>query len=286
MPDEEIVQIYLRDIRNTPLLSREEEIALAKRIEQGDANARERFIKSNLRLVVSIASKYRSQGLSFSDLIQEGNIGLMRAIEKFDWRKGYKFSTYATWWIQQGVIRAIDNQSRTIRVPAQMFKIARQIAEMGRKYVQEYGESPTREEIAKQLEISVEEVSQAERIFHLVSLDQPRGGDDEREIGTSLKDERAQSPSREGFGGLLKDELAQILTTELNAQERQVLELRYGLKDGQAHNLGEVGKILRLSRERVRQIERRALEKLRRSERGERLKAFRALMDENEEGGI
>ncbi|MFQ5794447.1 MAG: RNA polymerase sigma factor RpoD/SigA [Candidatus Bipolaricaulia bacterium] len=273
------VKLYLKEAVQSPLLSREEEVELAKRVEAGNEVAKERFIKSNLRLVVSIASKYRGQGLSFLDLIQEGNIGLMRAIEKFDWRKGYKFSTYATWWIRQAITRALADQGRTIRVPAHIIGIIRKINRIEERYLEEYGRAPTAEELAEELDVSIGQIKAARQAaLYTSSLEETFGDeDDEETLVGRIKDERQSYPPKAVYEELMQEELNRALE-KLSDQEQTILQLRYGLKDYHPRTLEEVGRVFNISKERVRQIQKAALEKLKHPKMKEQLKRFRDLV--------
>ena len=276
------IRTYFDEISRVPLLTKEEEVELAKRVEAGDKEAKEKLAEANLRLVVSIAKKYRGCGLPFLDLIQEGNLGLMKAIEKFDWRKGYKFSTYATWWIRQAILRAITNRSRTIRVPTHINELIRKIYQAERDYVKEHGEPPSLEELAEELDTSVENIVKAKKTAHYTaSLDTPIGYDDEGSVlGDFIEDSEAVSPTKESFKELLQAELQKALREKLTPRERRVLELRYGLDDNQPRTLDEVGEIFGISRERVRQIQKEALEKLKHSDLLRKLEKFRLLEEE------
>jgi RNA polymerase primary sigma factor len=259
------VQMYLKEIGETPTLSAEEEKELAKRIEKGDQSAKEKLIKANLRLVVSIAKKYvgKSPHLTILDLIQEGNIGLFRAVEKFDWRKGYKFSTYATWWIRQAITRALADQARTIRIPVHMVELLTKFNQVKRRLVQDLGREPLPEEIAAEMGIEVDKVHHLIKISQgTVSLETPVGEDEEDTLSEFIKDEKIPLPSVEAARTLLRERLNEILV-DLTPRERKILEMRFGLKDGITHTLEEVGKEFGVTRERIRQIEAKALEKLR-----------------------
>ncbi len=278
---EDLVKAYLQEIGKVPLLTREEEVELAKRVQQGDEKAKEKMALANLRLVVSIAKRYKGLGLPLLDLIQEGNIGLMKAVEKFDWTKGYKFSTYATWWIRQAISRALADKSRTIRIPAHIIEAIRKLYKLEEEYVQEYGVPPTLEELAEQLDLPLEEVERVKKAAQYTSsLERPVGED-----GDALEDfignEESPSPVREAFSALQKEELFRALE-KLEYRERRILELRYGLYDNKTRTLEEVGKAFGISRERVRQIEKEALEKLKAMKLRERLKQFENLMQQEE----
>ena len=258
-----LVEIYLRDAARVPLLTREEEVELAKRIQQGDEKAKEKMALANLRLVVSIAKRYRDFGLPLLDLIQEGNIGLMRAIERFDWTKGYKFSTYATWWIRQAIVRAIATQSRLIRLPENVLELMGQISAIEEEYLEEHGQLPSPEEIAERLGITPERVREVQELSFttVTSLETPVGEDEEETLGDFVRDESSRSPVAEAARDLLQAELREFLES-LPERERQILELRYGLKDGRVWTLKEIGKLFGISRERVRQIVEESLDQL------------------------
>jgi RNA polymerase primary sigma factor len=256
------LQLFLKDIGKVPLLTAAQEVELAKRIERGDHRAKQKMVESNLRLVVSIAKNYRNQGLPFLDLIQEGTIGLVRAAEKFDHRKGFKFSTYATWWIRQAVARALADKSRTIRMPVHVVEKLNKIGRAERKLVSELGREPLSGEIALELELEVEEVEQIRRSSQApISLEKPVGDDDESEFGHFLADERAAAPDDAAETTMRKETLRRILSM-LSARERRVLELRYGLNGQHPRTLDEVGRTFNVTRERVRQIENQSLKKL------------------------
>ena len=272
------VQTYLREIGKVPLLSREEEIELAKRIEQGDQLTRRKLIESNLRLVVSIAKKYTGRGLSFLDLIQEGNIGLLKTIEKFDWRKGYKFSTYATWWIRQAITRAIADQSRTVRIPVHMIKTIREMKKERRKWIQEKGAEPSNSQLAEQMGVSEEKLKKAQNVTqYTTSLEKPVGEDDEGKLVDFIEDEGAPSPAKESYREFMSDKLEEALE-RLEDRQKKIVELRYGLKDGHPRTLKEVAQVFSITRERVRQIEIRALERLKHPDINKNLKKFREMM--------
>jgi RNA polymerase primary sigma factor len=257
--------MYLKEIGETPTLTAEEEKELAKRIEKGDQAAKEKLIKANLRLVVSIAKKYvgKSPHMTLLDLIQEGNIGLFRAVEKFDWRKGYKFSTYATWWIRQAITRALADQARTIRIPVHMVELLTKFNQVKRRLLQDLGREPLPEEIAAEMGIEVDKVHHLIKISQgTVSLETPVGEDEEDTLSEFIKDEKIPLPSIEAARALLRERLKEILV-DLTPRERKILEMRFGLKDGITHTLEEVGKEFGVTRERIRQIEAKALEKLR-----------------------
>ena len=268
------VRMYLKEIGRISLLSLEEETELSERIANGDEEAKNILAESNLRLVVSIAKRYVGRGMLFLDLIQEGNIGLMKAVEKFDANKGYKFSTYATWWIRQAITRAIADQARTIRIPVHMVETINKLARVQRQLTQELNREPTDEEIAKKLGISLEKVREVYKISQdPVSLETPIGEEDDSHLGDFIKDERTMSPEEYTEIGMLKEELSGVLLT-LTEREEKVLRLRFGLDDGQCRTLEEVGQIFNVTRERIRQIEAKALRKLRHPSRSRKLKDF------------
>ena len=268
------VRMYLKEIGRVPLLSAEEEVELAKRIEQGDEEAKRRLAEANLRLVVSIAKRYVGRGMLFLDLIQEGNMGLIKAVEKFDYRKGYKFSTYATWWIRQAITRAIADQARTIRIPVHMVETINKLIRVSRQLLQELGREPTPEEIAKEMNLSPEKVREIMKIAQEpVSLETPIGEEDDSHLGDFIPDDDIQAPADAAAYELLKDQLKEVLDT-LSDREENVLRLRFGLDDGRTRTLEEVGKVFGVTRERIRQIEAKALRKLRHPSRSKRLKDF------------
>ncbi len=268
------VRMYLKEIGRINLLTSDEEFEYAKRAEEGDEYAKRMLAESNLRLVVSIAKRYVGRGMLFLDLIQEGNIGLMKAVDKFDPTKGYKFSTYATWWIRQAITRAIADQARTIRVPVHMVETINKLARVQRQLTQELNREPTDEEIAKKLGISVDKVREVYKISQdPVSLETPIGEEDDSHLGDFIKDERTMSPEEYATTELLKEELSGVLLT-LTDREEKVLRLRFGLDDGQCRTLEEVGQIFGVTRERIRQIEAKALRKLRHPSRSRKLKDF------------
>ena len=275
------IRTYFGEISRVPLLTREDEVRLSKRIEAGDQRAKEELAEANLRLVVSIAKKYRGCGLPFLDLIQEGNLGLMKAIEKFDYTKGYKFSTYATWWIRQAILRAITNRSRTIRVPTHINELIRKIYQVERNYLKENGELPTPEKLAAELETTVENIIKAKKTAQsMTSLDMPIGHDDDGSVlGDFIEDGSVESPERETFEHLLVQELERALEERLTDREKRILELRYGLKDYQPKTLDEVGIVFGISRERVRQIQKEALSKLQDSDLKQKLEWFKLLSE-------
>ena len=271
---EDPVRMYLKEIGNVPLLSTEEEIELAKRVEEGDEAAKKKRTEANLRLVVSIAKKYVGRGMPFLDLIQEGNMGLMKAVDKFDYSKGYKFSTYATWWIRQAITRGIADTGRTIRVPVHMVETINKTLRMTRTLLQELGREPTPEEVADRLNVPVSRVREVLKISRdPVSLDTPIGEEDDSHLGDFIEDDSALSPADSAAFSMLREELNTALES-LTDRERQVVELRFGLRDGRARTLEEVGREFNVTRERIRQIEAKALRKLRHPSRSKRLKDF------------
>ena len=268
------VRMYLKEIGRISLLSTEEELELSVRIANGDEMAKNVLAESNLRLVVSIAKRYVGRGLLFLDLIQEGNIGLMKAVEKFDYGKGYKFSTYATWWIRQAITRALADQARTIRVPVHMVETINKMARVQRQMTLELNREPSEEELAEKMGITVEKVREVMKISQdPVSLDTPIGEEDDSHLGDFIKDERSMSPEEYATNEILKEEIKNVLMT-LQEREQEVLELRFGLVDGTSHTLEEVGKKFNVTRERIRQIEAKALRKLRHPSRAKKLKDF------------
>lgn len=268
------VRMYLKEIGRVPLLSAEEEIKLAKRIEDGDEEAKRALAEANLRLVVSIAKRYVGRGMLFLDLIQEGNMGLIKAVEKFDYRKGYKFSTYATWWIRQAITRAIADQARTIRIPVHMVETINKLIRVSRQLLQELGREPTPEEIAVEMDLTPEKVREIMKISQEpVSLETPIGEEDDSHLGDFIEDQEALAPSDAAAYELLKEQLEDVLDT-LTEREENVLRLRFGLDDGRTRTLEEVGKVFGVTRERIRQIEAKALRKLRHPSRSKRLKDF------------
>ncbi len=270
------VKMYLKEIGRVPLLKPDDELEIAKRIENGDEEAKNILISSNLRLVVSIAKKYVGRGMLFLDLIQEGNMGLVKAVEKFDYRKGFKFSTYATWWIRQAITRAIADQARTIRIPVHMVETINKLTRIERQLVQDLGRDPTAEEIAARMEgITPEKVREIKKIaLDPVSLETPIGEEDDSHLGDFIEDKDAMSPDQYANNQLLKDEINKALS-ELTEREEKVLRLRFGLYDGRTRTLEEVGKEFNVTRERIRQIEAKALRKLKHPTRSKRLKDFR-----------
>ncbi|CCO09117.1 RNA polymerase sigma factor RpoD [Desulfotomaculum varum] len=268
------VRMYLKEIGRVPLLSPEEEVELAKRMEQGDEEAKRRLAEANLRLVVSIAKRYVGRGMLFLDLIQEGNLGLIKAVEKFDYRKGYKFSTYATWWIRQAITRAIADQARTIRIPVHMVETINKLIRVSRQLLQELGREPTPEEIAKEMDISSEKVREIMKIAQEpVSLETPIGEEEDSHLGDFIEDADARAPAEEASFTLLREQLDEVLKT-LTDREQKVLRLRFGLDDGRARTLEEVGQKFGVTRERIRQIEAKTLRKLRHPSRSKKLKDY------------
>lgn len=268
------VRMYLKEIGRVPLLSPEEEIDLAKRMEQGDEEAKRRLAEANLRLVVSIAKRYVGRGMLFLDLIQEGNLGLIKAVEKFDFRKGFKFSTYATWWIRQAITRAIADQARTIRIPVHMVETINKLIRVSRQLLQELGREPTPDEIAKEMEISGEKVREIMKIAQEpVSLETPIGEEEDSHLGDFIEDADARAPAEEASFTLLREQLDEVLKT-LTDREQKVLRLRFGLDDGRARTLEEVGQKFGVTRERIRQIEAKTLRKLRHPSRSKKLKDY------------
>ena len=268
------VRMYLREIGKIPLLSYEEEAELAQRILKGDEEAKQKLAESNLRLVVSIAKKYVGRGMLFLDLIQEGNMGLIKAVEKFDYNKGFKFSTYATWWIRQAITRAIADQARTIRIPVHMVETINKLIRTSRQLLQQNGREPTPEEIAKEMEISVEKVMEIQKIAQdPVSLETPIGEEDDSHLGDFIQDEDSPAPQDSAAHTLLREQLEEVMNT-LTPREAMVLKLRFGLEDGKARTLEEVGKQFDVTRERIRQIEAKALRKLRHPSRSKKLRDY------------
>ena len=271
---EDPVRMYLKEIGKVPLLSAEEEIELAKKMEQGDENAKKRLAEANLRLVVSIAKRYVGRGMLFLDLIQEGNLGLIKAVEKFDYRKGYKFSTYATWWIRQAITRAIADQARTIRIPVHMVETINKLIRVSRQLLQELGREPTPEEIAEEMDMPVDRVREILKISQEpVSLETPIGEEEDSHLGDFIQDDNVPVPADAAAFTLLKEQLVEVLCT-LTEREQKVLRLRFGLDDGRARTLEEVGKEFNVTRERIRQIEAKALRKLRHPSRSRKLKDY------------
>ncbi|MEG1287019.1 MAG: RNA polymerase sigma factor RpoD [Clostridium sp.] len=268
------VRMYLKEIGKVPLLSSEDEISLAQRIENGDQIAKKKLAEANLRLVVSIAKRYVGRGMLFLDLIQEGNLGLIKAVEKFDYRKGYKFSTYATWWIRQAITRAIADQARTIRIPVHMVETINKLIRVQRQLLQELGRDPHPEEISKVMELPVEKVREIQKIAQEpVSLETPIGEEEDSHLGDFIPDDDALAPAEAAAFTMLKEQLINVLDT-LTPREEKVLRLRFGLDDGRARTLEEVGKEFNVTRERIRQIEAKALRKLRHPSRSKKLKDY------------
>ncbi len=268
------VRMYLKEIGKVPLLSPDEEVSLAQRIEEGDQIARKKLAEANLRLVVSIAKRYVGRGMQFLDLIQEGNLGLIKAVEKFDYRKGYKFSTYATWWIRQAITRAIADQARTIRIPVHMVETINKLIRVSRQLLQELGREPQAEEIAKIMEMPVDKVREIMKIAQEpVSLETPIGEEEDSHLGDFIPDDDALAPAEAAAFTMLKEQLINVLDT-LTPREEKVLRLRFGLDDGRARTLEEVGKEFNVTRERIRQIEAKALRKLRHPSRSKKLKDY------------
>ena len=271
---EDPVRMYLKEIGKVPLLTAEEEIELAKRMEDGDEEARKKLAEANLRLVVSIAKRYVGRGMLFLDLIQEGNLGLIKAVEKFDYRKGYKFSTYATWWIRQAITRAIADQARTIRIPVHMVETINKLIRVSRQLLQELGREPSPEEIAVAMDIPVERVREILKISQEpVSLETPIGEEEDSHLGDFIQDDNVPVPSEAAAFTLLREQLKEVLDT-LTDREKKVLTLRFGLDDGRSRTLEEVGKEFNVTRERIRQIEAKALRKLRHPSRSRKLKDY------------
>ena len=268
------VRMYLREIGKIPLLTYEEELDLAKKVLEGDEEAKQKLAESNLRLVVSIAKKYVGRGMLFLDLIQEGNMGLIKAVEKFDYTKGFKFSTYATWWIRQAITRAIADQARTIRIPVHMVETINKLIRTSRHLLQQLGREPTPEEIAQEMEIPVEKVMEIQKIAQdPVSLETPIGEEDDSHLGDFIQDEDSPAPQDSAAYTLLKEQLEEVMNT-LTPREAKVLKLRFGLEDGKARTLEEVGREFMVTRERIRQIEAKALRKLRHPSRSKKLKDY------------
>jgi RNA polymerase primary sigma factor len=274
LPLSDPVRMYLREIGKIALLTADEEVELAKGVEAGDSVAKSHLVDANLRLVVSIAKKYIGRGMLFLDLIQEGNLGLIRAVEKFDYQKGFKFSTYATWWIRQAITRAIADQARTIRIPVHMVETINKLIRISRQLVQRLGREPTADEIAAEMEISSDRVEEIQRIAQEpVSLETPIGEEEDSQLGDFLEDKDMPNPEEVAASMILREQLEEMLD-DLSDREREVLRLRFGLEDGHAHTLEDVGKRFGVTRERIRQIEAKALRKLRHPSRSRRLKDF------------
>ena len=268
------VRMYLKEIGRVPLLNAAQEVSLAKEIEQGDDEAKKKLAEANLRLVVSIAKRYVGRGMLFLDLIQEGNLGLIKAVEKFDYRKGYKFSTYATWWIRQAITRAIADQARTIRIPVHMVETINKLIRIQRKLLQDLGRDPLPEEIAGEMGITVERVREIQKVAQEpVSLETPIGEEEDSHLGDFIEDEEAPAPAEAAGYQLLKEQLEEVLDT-LTSREEKVLRLRFGLADGRARTLEEVGQVFGVTRERIRQIEAKALRKLRHPTRSKKLRDY------------
>ena len=274
LPTDDPVRMYLKEIGKVSLLTADEERELAIRMEQGDEEANKKLCESNLRLVVSIAKRYLNRGLSFLDLIQEGNLGLIKAVDKFDYTKGYKFSTYATWWIRQAITRSIADQARTIRIPVHMVETINKLIRISRQLLQEYGREPTSEEIAKEMGITVEKVREIKKISQdPVSLETPIGEEEDSHLGDFIPDDDVPAPVDAAAYSMLKEQLMEVLDT-LSDREKKVLMLRFGLEDGRPRTLEEVGKEFNVTRERIRQIEAKALRKLRHPSRSKKLKDY------------
>ncbi|MCR5477156.1 MAG: RNA polymerase sigma factor RpoD [Lachnospiraceae bacterium] len=271
---EDPVRMYLKEIGKVPLLTADEEIELAKRMEKGDEEAKQRLAEANLRLVVSIAKRYVGRGMLFLDLIQEGNLGLIKAVEKFDYRKGYKFSTYATWWIRQAITRAIADQARTIRIPVHMVETINKLIRVSRQLLQELGREPSPEEIAVEMNMPVDRVREILKISQEpVSLETPIGEEEDSHLGDFIQDDNVPAPADAATQMLLREQLDKVLSS-LTEREQKVLRLRFGLDDGRARTLEEVGKVFNVTRERIRQIEAKALRKLRHPSRSKQLKDY------------
>ena len=268
------VKVYLKEIGRVPLLSQDEEIELAIRINEGDVHAKQRLSEANLRLVVSIAKRYLGRGMQFLDLIQEGNLGLIKAVEKFDYTKGFKFSTYATWWIRQAITRAIADQARTIRIPVHMVETINKVKKVSSQLLHQNGHEPTADEIAEELDMSVDKVREIMRVAQEpVSLETPIGEEEDSHLGDFIPDDDAPAPADAASHTLLREQLVEVLDT-LTPREEKVLRLRFGLEDGRSRTLEEVGKEFNVTRERIRQIEAKALRKLRHPSRSKKLKDF------------
>ena len=274
LPTDDAVRMYLKEIGKVPLLTGAEERELAIRMEQGDEEAKKKLCESNLRLVVSIAKRYLNRGLSFLDLIQEGNLGLIKAVDKFDYTKGYKFSTYATWWIRQAITRSIADQAKTIRIPVHMVETINKLIRISRQLLQELGREPTSEEIAKEMGITVEKVREIKKISQdPVSLETPIGEEEDSHLGDFIPDDDVPAPVEAAAYSMLKEQLMEVLDT-LSDREKKVLMLRFGLEDGRPRTLEEVGKEFNVTRERIRQIEAKALRKLRHPSRSKKLRDY------------
>lgn len=274
LPTDDAVRMYLKEIGKVPLLTGEQERELAIRMEQGDEDAKKKLCESNLRLVVSIAKRYLNRGLSFLDLIQEGNLGLIKAVDKFDYTKGYKFSTYATWWIRQAITRSIADQARTIRIPVHMVETINKLIRISRQLLQELGREPTSEEVAKEMGITVEKVREIKKISQdPVSLETPIGEEEDSHLGDFIPDDDVPAPVEAAAYSMLKEQLMEVLDT-LSEREKKVLMLRFGLEDGRPRTLEEVGKEFNVTRERIRQIEAKALRKLRHPSRSKKLRDY------------
>jgi len=271
---DDTVRMYLREIGKFPLLTSEEEIVLAKRVKAGDMRGKHKLVNSNLRLVVSIAKKYTGRGMLFLDLVQEGNLGLIRAVEKFDYRKGYKFSTYATWWIRQAITRAIADQARTIRIPVHMVETINRLRKTSRQLLQQLGRRPTEKEIAKRARISVDKVREIIKVSQVpLSLEMPIGDEESSRLGDFVEDASVQAPDEVVMHGLLRDDLEGVMNS-LTDREKVVLKLRFGLEDGHPRTLEEVGRVFNVTRERIRQIEAKALRKLKHPTRAKKLREY------------
>ena len=274
IPVDDPVRMYLKEIGKVPLLTGEEEVELAQRMEEGDEEAKQKLCEANLRLVVSIAKRYVGRGMLFLDLIQEGNLGLIKAVDKFNWRKGFKFSTYATWWIRQAITRSIADQARTIRIPVHMVETINKLMRVQRQLIQEYGREPTPEEIAAEMDLSVEKVREIIKIAQEpVSLETPIGEEEDSHLGDFIPDDDVPAPADAAARSMLREQLMEVLDT-LTEREQKVLKLRFGLEDGRTRTLEEVGKQFDVTRERIRQIEAKALRKLRHPSRSKKLKDF------------
>ena len=268
------LRMYLKQMAQVPLLTREQEVEIFKRIENGDSNAESEIVEANLRLVVSIAKKYINRGVSFLDLIQEGNMGLMKAVEKFEYRRGYKFSTYATWWIRQGITRSVANQSRTVRIPIHMISTISKVIRIQKQLVQEYGREATPAEIAEEINLPMDRVRDVLKMAQQpISLHSPIGDSGNASFGDLIEDKSAENPMEEASSSVLKDKISEVLST-LTDREREVLEQRFGLKDGYSRTLEDVGSQFGLTRERIRQIEAKALRKMRHPSRKKKLEDF------------